>query len=62
MTGKIKIKLSYISEADKDNKYPSEQQWYEQIANEDWLAIHNPDFLQKVIAAFNGVEWKKNEY
>jgi hypothetical protein len=61
MTSKIRIKLLYIPEGEPD-KYTSEQLWYEQTASEGWLTQNNPNFLSNVIAAFNGVEWKKNEH
>jgi hypothetical protein len=61
MKGKLKIKLFYIPEGESD-KYSSEQLIYEQTCNEDWLIKTNPDYFQKVIAAFNGVEWKINEH
>jgi hypothetical protein len=60
MTARIKIKLLYIPEGEPD-KYASEQLWYEQICAKGWLTQNNPDFFQKVIASFNGVEWVKNE-
>jgi hypothetical protein len=61
MTARIKIKVYYIPEGEPD-KYSSEQLWYEQTSSENWLTQNNPDFFQKVIAAFNGVEWKRNEH
>lgn len=58
MNQKIKLTISIIPE-DDSGKYKSDEKWFEQIANSEWLLMDNPDFFQKVIAAFNGVKWKK---
>lgn len=58
---KVRLTISLIPENDSE-KYRSDEKWFEQIANSEWLESNNPDYFQKVIAAFNGVEWKKNEH
>ena len=58
---KVRLTISLISENDSD-KYRSDEKWFEQISSSEWLEQNNTDFFQKVIAAFNGVEWKKHEH
>jgi hypothetical protein len=58
---KIRLTISLIPENDSE-KYRSDEKWFEQITTSEWLLDNNPDYFQKVIAAFNGVEWKRNEH
>ena len=61
MSHRIKLVITVTPEGQED-KYRSEEKWFEQTATSEWLLDNNPDYFQKVIAAFNGVEWKKNEH
>ena len=60
MSQKIKLTISIIPE-DDSGKYKSDEKWFEQIASSEWLLMNNPDYFQKVISAFNGLDWKINE-
>lgn len=55
MSGRVKMKMYYIADQSQQ-KYESEQLIYEQTVNEEWLSKINPDYFQKVICAFNGIE------
>lgn len=55
MNGQVRIKMYYIPEQGQE-KYSSERLVYEQTIVEEWLNRTNPDYFQKVICAFNGIE------